>query len=44
MPLVKNGKIAADIFVHVTDNDELPEATAACWFRPRASSRTRKGC
>ena len=25
MPLVKNGKIAADIFVHVGDDGELPE-------------------
>jgi uncharacterized protein (DUF934 family) len=25
MPLVKNGKIAADIFVHVADDGELPE-------------------
>ncbi len=28
MPLVKNGKIAADIFVHVTDDAELPEGGA----------------
>jgi uncharacterized protein (DUF934 family) len=25
MPLVKNGKVAADIFVHVADDGELPE-------------------
>ncbi len=28
MPLVKNGKIDTDIFVHVPDGAELPEATA----------------
>ena len=28
MPLVKNGKIAADIFVHVPDGDEVPEGGA----------------
>src|ERR1700761_7178765 len=28
MPLVKNGKIAADIFVHVADDAELPEGGA----------------
>ena len=29
MPLVKNGKIAADIFVHVPDSAEMPEGGAA---------------
>jgi uncharacterized protein (DUF934 family) len=28
MPLVKNGKIAADIFVHVPDGAEMPEGGA----------------
>jgi uncharacterized protein (DUF934 family) len=28
MPLVKNGKIAADIFVHVPDDAEMPEGGA----------------
>jgi uncharacterized protein (DUF934 family) len=28
MPLVKNGKVADDIFVHVPDGAELPEAAA----------------
>src|ERR1700761_1725724 len=28
MPLVKNGKIAADIFVHVPDDAELPQGCA----------------
>jgi uncharacterized protein (DUF934 family) len=28
MPLVKNGKVAADIFVHVPDGAELPEEAA----------------
>ena len=28
MPLVKNGKIAADIFVHVPDDAELPQGGA----------------
>ena len=28
MPLVKNGKIITDIFVHVPDGAELPEGTA----------------
>jgi uncharacterized protein (DUF934 family) len=28
MPLVKNGKIAADIFVHVPDSAEMPEGGA----------------
>jgi uncharacterized protein (DUF934 family) len=28
MPLVKNGKIATDIFVHVPDGAELPEGVA----------------
>jgi uncharacterized protein (DUF934 family) len=28
MPLVKNGKIAADIFVHLADDAELPEGGA----------------
>jgi uncharacterized protein (DUF934 family) len=28
MPLVKNGKIASDIFVHLADDAELPEGAA----------------
>ena len=28
MPLVKNGKVADDIFVHLADDAELPEAAA----------------
>jgi uncharacterized protein (DUF934 family) len=28
MPLVKNGKVANDIFVHLADDAELPEAAA----------------
>ncbi len=28
MPLVKNGKIAADSFVHVTDDAELPDGAS----------------
>ena len=29
MPLVKNGKVATDIFVHVADDGELPEGGSA---------------